>query len=314
MLGSAVPDNILDLIGNTPMVELKGFDTGPCRLFLKLENENPGGSIKDRIAVSMIDAAERSGELKPGGTIVEATAGNTGLGLALVAAAKGYRLILAIPDKMSTEKIAHLRAFGCDIRLTRSDVKADDPAYYMNMAARITAENPGYYHVNQFQNPANPLAHERTTGPEIWEQMDHEVDAVVCGVGSGGTVTGLSRFFARVSPKTELIAGRSAGVAAGRIHQQRAAGTERIVRGGRHRAELRTGDRRHFARDESVLHSRCGKLRHGAGFAAAIRNYGRRIGGLSGCGGAAVLPGAGYGKARGHVYLRYRKQVPIEDV
>ncbi len=205
MLGSAVPDNILDLIGNTPMVELKGFDTGPCRLFLKLENENPGGSIKDRIAVSMIDAAERSGELKPGGTIVEATAGNTGLGLALVAAAKGYRLILAIPDKMSTEKIAHLRAFGCDIRLTRSDVKADDPAYYMNMAARITAENPGYYHVNQFQNPANPLAHERTTGPEIWEQMDHEVDAVVCGVGSGGTVTGLSRFFARVSPKTELI-------------------------------------------------------------------------------------------------------------
>ncbi len=205
MQAANVPDNILDLIGNTPMVELKGFDTGPCRLFLKLENENPGGSIKDRIAVSMIHAAEQTGQLKPGGTIVEATAGNTGLGLALVAVAKGYRLILVIPDKMSTEKIAHLRAFGCDIRLTRSDVKPGDPAYYMDMAARITAENPGYYHVNQFQNPANPLAHETTTGPEIWEQLDHDIDTVVCGVGSGGTVTGLSHFFSRVSPKTEFV-------------------------------------------------------------------------------------------------------------
>ena len=205
MTAHAVPNNVIDLIGNTPMVELEGFDTGPCRLFLKLENENPGGSIKDRIAVSMIAAAEQSGQLQPGGTIVEATAGNTGLGLALVAAAKGYSLILVIPDKMSTEKIAHLRAFGCDIRLTRSDVGPEHPAYYMNMAARITAEGDGFYHVNQFQNPANPLAHELTTGPEIWEQMGQELDAVVCGVGSGGTVTGLSRFFARVSPHTELI-------------------------------------------------------------------------------------------------------------
>ena len=205
MPATAVPDNVLDLIGNTPMVELKGFDTGPCRLFLKLENENPGGSIKDRIAVSMIHAAEVSGQLKPGGTIVEATAGNTGIGLALVAVAKGYRLILVIPDKMSTEKIAHLRAFGCDIRLTRSDVQADHPAHYMKLAARITAENPGFYHVNQFENPANPLAHETTTGPELWEQLDHRIDAVICGVGSGGTVTGLSNFFARVSPHTELI-------------------------------------------------------------------------------------------------------------
>lgn len=198
--------NVLELIGNTPMVELTGFDTGPCQLFLKLENQNPGGSIKDRVAVSMIEAAERSGQLRPGGTIVEATAGNTGLGLALVAAAKGYPLILAIPDKMSTEKIAHLRAFGCDIRLTRSDVGATHPDYYINVAARVTAEGGGnYFHVNQFSNPANPAAHEATTGPEIWEQLDHRVDAVVCGVGSGGTVTGLSRFFARVSPDTELV-------------------------------------------------------------------------------------------------------------
>jgi cystathionine beta-synthase len=204
VLAAAIPQTVLDLIGNTPLVELAGLDTGPCRLFVKLENQNPGGSIKDRIAISMIAAAERSGALPPGGTIVEATAGNTGLGLALVAAAKGYRLILVIPDKMSAEKIAHLRAFGCDIRLTRSDVGSDHAAHYMKMAARIAAEG-GFYHVNQFSNPANPLAHEKTTGPEIWEQTGHDVDAVVCGLGSGGTITGLSRFFARVSPGTELV-------------------------------------------------------------------------------------------------------------
>jgi cystathionine beta-synthase len=204
VLATAIPQTVLDLIGNTPLVELAGVDTGPCRLFVKLENQNPGGSIKDRIAISMIGAAERSGALSPGGTIVEATAGNTGLGLALVAAAKGYRLILVIPDKMSSEKIAHLRAFGCDIRLTRSDVGPDHAAHYMKMAARIAAEG-GFYHVNQFSNPANPLAHEATTGPEIWEQTGHDVDAVVCGVGSGGTMTGLSRFFARVSHGTELV-------------------------------------------------------------------------------------------------------------
>ena len=205
MSANAVPNNVLDLIGNTPMVELSGFDTGPCRLFLKLENQNPGGSIKDRMAVSMIRAAELSGELKPGGTIVEATAGNTGLGLALVAAARGYHLILVIPDKMSAEKIAHLRAFGCDIRLTRSDVGPGHGDYYMNLAASITAQNPEFFNVNQFNNPANPLAHEETTAPEIWEQLNHDVDAVVCGIGSGGTITGLSRFFARVSPKTEMV-------------------------------------------------------------------------------------------------------------
>jgi cystathionine beta-synthase len=187
------------------MVELQGFDTGPCRLFVKLENQNPGGSIKDRMAVAMIEAAEASGQLRPGGTIVEATAGNTGLGLALVAAAKGYQLILVIPDKMSSEKIAHLRAFGVDIRITRSDVCATHPENYQNLAARIARGTPRAWFVNQFANPANPLAHERTTGPEIYEQLGGQVDAVVCGVGSGGTMTGLSRYFARVSPATELV-------------------------------------------------------------------------------------------------------------
>jgi cystathionine beta-synthase len=194
----------LDLIGRTPMVELTTFDTGPCRLFVKLESQNPGGSIKDRIALSMIDAAERDGRLKPGGTIVEATAGNTGLGLAQVALPKGYRLILVVPDKMSREKVQHLRAIGADVRTTRSDVGKGHPEYYQDMAERIAAETDGFF-VNQFGNPANPLAHETTTGPEIFEQLDGDVDAVVVGVGSGGTLSGLGRFFRRVSPSTAMV-------------------------------------------------------------------------------------------------------------
>ncbi|MBL6852603.1 MAG: pyridoxal-phosphate dependent enzyme [Alphaproteobacteria bacterium] len=194
----------LDLIGNTPLVELTHFNIGPCRLFAKLESQNPGGSIKDRIGLSMIEAAEKSGILKPGGTIVEATAGNTGLGLAQVAAAKGYKLILVVPDKMSREKIQHLRALGADVRLTRSDVGKGHSEYYQDLAESIARDHQAHY-INQFANPANPHAHESTTGPEIWEQMDHDVDAVVCGVGSGGTLTGLGRFFARISPKTEMV-------------------------------------------------------------------------------------------------------------
>jgi cystathionine beta-synthase len=196
---------ILGLIGNTPMVEISRIDSGPCRLFVKLENQNPTGSIKDRMALAMVEAAERDGSLPAGGTIVEATAGNTGLGLALVAAAKGYRLILVIPDKMSQEKILHLRALGARTVITRSDVIKGHPEYYQDMAERIAAETPGAFYINQFKNPANPLAHETSTGPEIWEQMDHNVDAVVVGVGSSGTLTGLSRFFARVQPDCEIV-------------------------------------------------------------------------------------------------------------
>src|SRR5215475_835568 len=197
--------NVLELIGNTPMIEVRRFDTGPCRLFLKLENQNPAGSIKDRIALSMIEAAEADGRLKAGGTIIEATAGNTGLGLALVASQKGYRLILVLPDKMAQEKIFHLRALGAEVRMTRSDVGKGHPEYYQDVAERLTGEIPGSVYVNQFANPANPLAHETGTGPEIWEQMDHELDAVVVGVGSGGTLTGLGRFFARTAPKIRMI-------------------------------------------------------------------------------------------------------------
>src|SRR5687767_5908447 len=197
--------SILELIGNTPLVEVQRLDTGPCRLYLKLENQNPGGSIKDRIALTMIEAAEQEGKISPGGLLVEATAGNTGLGLALVAAQKGYRLLIVVPDKMSQEKIFHLKAMGAEVVLTRSDVTKGHPEYYQDMAARIAGEMPDAFYINQFANPANPRAHEETTGPEIWEQMEHKVDAVVAGVGTGGTITGLSRYFARVSPQTEMV-------------------------------------------------------------------------------------------------------------
>ena len=194
----------LDLIGNTPIVRVNHIDTGPCELYLKLESHNPGGSIKDRIALSMITEAERDGSLKSGGTLVEATAGNTGLGLALVASQRGYRLVLVIPDKMSQEKIFHLKAMGAEVVMTRSDVGKGHPEYYQDMAQAIALERGGFY-VNQFENLANPATHEQSTGPEIWYQMEHRLDAVVCGVGSGGTLTGLGRYFSKVAPHVKMV-------------------------------------------------------------------------------------------------------------
>ena len=197
--------SVLELIGRTPMVKAQRLDTGVCELFLKLECANPGGSIKDRIGLSMIEGAERAGTIKPGATLVEGTAGNTGLGLALVAQAKGYRLILVVPDKMSREKIFNLKAMGAEVVLTRSDVAKGHPEYYQDLAERIARETPGAYFINQFGNPDNPLAHEQSTGPEIFEQLEGKVDAIVFGCGSSGTMTGLSRYFARASPVTEFI-------------------------------------------------------------------------------------------------------------
>jgi cystathionine beta-synthase len=204
MPAQALPD-VLSMIGNTPLVATSGLDAGPCELFLKLENQNPSGSIKDRVGLYMIEAAEREGRIKPGATLIEATAGNTGLGLALVAARKGYRLLLVIPDKMSQEKIFHLKAMGAEVVMTRSDVVKGHPDYYQDKAARIAKEMPGAFYINQFTNQANPKAHEETTAPEIWEQMQHRVDAIVCGVGTGGTLTGLSRFFRRVDPAVQVV-------------------------------------------------------------------------------------------------------------
>ena len=199
--------SVLELIGRTPIVKARRLDTGPCELYFKLESQNPGGSIKDRIGLSMIEAAEQAGKIKPGDTLVEGTAGNTGIGLALVAQQKGYKLILVVPDKMSREKIFNLKAMGAQVVLTRSDVAKGHPDYYQDMAERIARETPSAYFINQFGNPDNPAAHEHGTGPEILEQMAEVggIDAIVFGCGSSGTMTGLSRCFAAKSPHTELI-------------------------------------------------------------------------------------------------------------
>jgi len=197
--------SVLGLIGNTPIVRVQHLDTGPCELFLKLESHNPGGSIKDRVGLSMISAGEEAGHLGPDRRrLIEATAGNTGLGLALVAALKGYQLTLVIPDTMSQEKVLHLKAMGAEVVMTRADVEKGHPDSCQGLAERLGRETGAFY-VNQFANPANPRAHELTTGPEIAAQLEHRLDAMVCGVGSGGTLTGLSRYFARAIPQCEMI-------------------------------------------------------------------------------------------------------------
>ena len=203
--------SVTELIGQTPVLQLHKLDTGPCSLFLKLENQNPGGSIKDRVALSMIDEAQKQGLLQPGGTIVEATAGNTGLGLALIAAQRGYKLILVVPDKMSREKIFHLRALGAQVVLTRSDVGKGHPAYYQDYAQRLAKTLPGAFYIDQFNNAANPLAHTTTTAPELYQQLDGQIDAIVVGVGSGGTLGGLQAWFAEHSPHTEFVLADPAG-------------------------------------------------------------------------------------------------------
>ncbi len=199
-----VYSNILDMVGKTPMLEITQIDTGPCQLFLKLELMNPGGSVKDRIGISMIEEAEKRGDIKPGDTLVEATAGNTGLGLALVAAQKGYRLVLVLPDKMSQEKIFNLRAMGAEVVLTRSDVAKGHPEYYQDLGKRL-AEEQGAYFINQFGNPDNPLAHVQTTTPEILEQMEGNLDAIVLGVGSSGTVSGICQYLNEHAPSVDVI-------------------------------------------------------------------------------------------------------------
>ena len=201
----AIHQNVLELIGNTPVVKAQRLDTGPCSLFLKLESTNPGGSIKDRIGLSLIEDAERTGKLKPGGVLVEGTAGNTGLALALVAQQKGYRLILVVPDKMSREKIFNLKAMGAEVILTRSDVAKGHPDYYQDLAARIASETPGAYFINQFGNPDNPLAHFDGTGPEIWQQTGGQITHFVSSMGTTGTIMGTSRFLKSKNAAIEII-------------------------------------------------------------------------------------------------------------
>ena len=209
---TAPAQSVLHMIGNTPMFEVTQMDTGPCRLFLKLESQNPGGSIKDRIGLSMIAAAEASGELKPRGTLIEATAGNTGLGLALVAAQKGYQLVIIVPDKMAQEKVFHLRALGAQVLTTRSDVGKGHPEYYQDMAERLAAEN-GWFYVNQFENAANPQAHYETTGPEIQAQVHAsgagKVDAMVFAGWAAGAPSRASAVILLIRMKGRKWSGRS---------------------------------------------------------------------------------------------------------
>ena len=187
-------DNVLEMIGNTPVLKINNIDTGKCDLYVKMESLNPFGSIKDRVGLKMIGDAESQGLLKEGSTIIESTAGNTGLGLALAAKLKGYKLILVIPDKMSEEKIMHLEAMGVEIIMTRSDVENGHPEHYQSIAENLLKTTPNSFFANQFENESNPKVHFETTGPEIWEQMEGNIDAFVAGVGTGGTISGVGAF------------------------------------------------------------------------------------------------------------------------
>ncbi|MBP7126986.1 pyridoxal-phosphate dependent enzyme [Myxococcota bacterium] len=199
-------ENVLRVVGKTPLVRLHRLpDPKGARVLAKLEYLNPGGSTKDRMALHIIEQAEKDGRLKPGGTIVENTSGNTGMGLALIAAVKGYRLIVTMPDKMSQEKINFLRAFGAKVVVTPTNVPADHPDSYYETAKRIAAETPNSFYVNQYHNPANIDAHYHSTGPEIWDDTDGRLDAVVIGMGTGGTISGVGRFLKEKSPDVRVL-------------------------------------------------------------------------------------------------------------
>lgn len=198
--------SVLDLVGGTPIVRLDriGRDVAP-QLLAKLEYLNPGGSVKDRIGMAMIEAAEREGKLRPGGTIVEPTSGNTGVGLAIAAALKGYRCIFVMPDKMSQEKISMLRAYGAEVVITPTAVEHDSPESYYSVSDRLAEEIPGGFKPDQYSNLSNPDAHYRMTGPEIWEQTGGEIEAIVISVGTGGTITGVGRYFKERRPEVLIV-------------------------------------------------------------------------------------------------------------
>jgi cystathionine beta-synthase len=201
-----IRDSILDTVGDTPLVRLSRIGAGLApQIVAKLESFNPGGSIKDRVAIRLVEAAERDGRLRPGGTIIEPTSGNTGTGLAIAARLKGYRVIAVMPDKMSREKIDLLRAYGAEVVVTPTDVDPDSPRSYYRVADRLTEEIPGAFQPNQYANPANPETHELTTGPELWRQSGGALTHLVVGVGTGGTITGMARYLKAQNPRIEVI-------------------------------------------------------------------------------------------------------------
>ena len=199
-------ESILDTVGHTPLVRLRKVARDlPCPVLAKLEFFNPGGSVKDRIGLAMVEAAEKDGRLKPGGTIVECTSGNTGLGLAMVAAVKGYRAAFCMPDKVSSEKVSLLKAFGAEVLLSPTAVEPESPESYYSVAKKIASERPGAFLANQYHNPANPQAHYDTTGPELWEQTAGKITHFVAGMGTGGTISGVARYLKERNPKIQVI-------------------------------------------------------------------------------------------------------------
>ncbi|MPY94924.1 MAG: cystathionine beta-synthase [Acidimicrobiia bacterium] len=202
-----IAESVLSLVGRTPMVKLGRVGAGlPCPVVAKLETTNPGGSVKDRPAVAMVDAAEAAGLLRPGGTIVEPTSGNTGVGLAIVAAQRGYRCVFVMTDKVAPEKIALLKAYGAEVMVCPVAVPPEDPASYYSVAERLTRETPDAFRPNQYSNPANPASHEATTGPEVWEQTGGRVTHFVAGAGTGGTITGVGRYLKARNPAVRIVA------------------------------------------------------------------------------------------------------------
>jgi len=198
--------NILEAVGHTPLVRLNRLTKGfKAEVYVKADYMNPGGSVKDRIGITMIDEAERRGLLKPGGTIIEGTSGNTGLGLALVAAVRGYKLVFTITDKQSKEKIDLLKAFGAEVIVCPTAVEPDDPRSYYSVAKKLSAEIPNSFYPNQYENPMNPEAHYRTTGPEIWEDSEGKITHFVCGMGTGGTISGVGRYLKEKNPDVKVI-------------------------------------------------------------------------------------------------------------
>lgn len=199
-------ESVIETVGHTPLVRIRKLARNcPAPILAKLEFFNPGGSVKDRIGLAMVEAAEREGKLRPGGTIVECTSGNTGVGLAMVACVRGYHAVFVMPDKVSTEKVYLLKAYGAEVVLTPTAVAPDSPESYYSVARRIAAERPGAHLMNQYHNPANPEAHYRTTGPEIWEQTAGKVTHFVAGMGTGGTISGIGRFLKEKNPKVQVI-------------------------------------------------------------------------------------------------------------
>ena len=204
--------SVLELIGNTPLLRLNVINAGlKPTMLLKMESQNPGGSVKDRIGISMIDAAEKTGRIKPGDLIIEPTSGNTGIGLALAARLKGYRCLFVMTDKASQERVRYLKALGADVLIVSSAAKPNSPEYYFNTAMRLADQIPNAVMLNQYDNPANPDAHIRTTGPEIWEQTDGKITHLIAGIGTGGTITGLARFLKSKNPAIKVIAADPVG-------------------------------------------------------------------------------------------------------